>query len=141
MTDVAIVVPTTGRGSLGTLLAGLAGTGAHRITVVDDRARGSRLRVPAGVELLRSGGRGPAAARNVGWRASGPSRWVAFLDDDVQVEPEWGSRLLEDLELLAPTPGASQGRVRVRLPRHRRPTDWERNVAALQDARWITADL
>jgi histidinol-phosphate phosphatase family protein len=140
-TDVAIVVPTTGRGSLGTLLAGLAGAGAHRITVVDDRARGSRLRVPAGVELLRSGGRGPAAARNVGWRAGGPSRWVAFLDDDVQVGPEWGERLVEDLEALAPTAGASQGRVRVALPRGRRPTDWERNVAALQDARWITADL
>jgi histidinol-phosphate phosphatase family protein len=140
-TNVAIVVPTTGRGSLRTLLAGLAGDGAHRITVVDDRARGSRLRVPPGVELLRSGGRGPAAARNVGWRASGPSRWVAFLDDDVQVGPEWGERLVEDLELLAPTAGASQGRVRVALPRHRRLTDWERNVAALQDARWITADL
>jgi histidinol-phosphate phosphatase family protein len=109
--------------------------------VVDDRPRGSRLRVPAGVELLRSGGRGPAAARNVGWRASGPSRWVAFLDDDVEVGPDWGERLAEDLEALAPTAGASQGRVRVALPRDRRPTDWERNVAALRDARWITADL
>jgi histidinol-phosphate phosphatase family protein len=140
-TNVDIVVPTTGRGSLWALLAGLAGAGAHRITVVDDRARGRRLRVPPGVALLRSGGRGPAAARNVGWRACGPSRWVAFLDDDVQVGPEWGEHLVEDLELLAPTAGASQGRVRVALPRHRRPTDWERNVAGLQDARWITADL
>src|SRR3954463_3795979 len=71
-TTVDVVIPTTGRESLRLLLAGLAGTGAHRITVVDDRARGSRLRVPAGVELLRSGGRGPAAARNVGWGCGGP---------------------------------------------------------------------
>ena len=140
-TTFDIVVPTTGRPSLGALLACLTEAGARRITVVDDRVEGGRLRVPAGVELLRSGGRGPAAARNVGWRAGGPSRWVAFLDDDVQVGPEWGERLVADLEVLAPTAGASQGRVRVPLPRHRRPTDWERNVAGLQGARWITADL
>jgi histidinol-phosphate phosphatase family protein len=140
-TTFDIVVPTTGRPSLGALLAGLVEAGARRITVVDDRVEGSRLRVPAGVELLRSGGRGPAAARNVGWRAGGPSRWVAFLDDDVRAGPEWGERLVEDLEGLGPSAGASQGRVRVALPRHRRPTDWERNVAALQEARWITADL
>jgi histidinol-phosphate phosphatase family protein len=140
-TTFDIVVPTTGRPSLGALLAGLTHAGARRITVVDDRVEDGRLRVPAGVELLRSGGRGPAAARNLGWRAGGPSRWVAFLDDDVQVGPEWGDRMVEDLEALPRTAGASQGRVRVALPRHRRPTDWERNVAALQDARWITADL
>ena len=108
-TSVDVVIPTTGRESLGVLLAGLAGAGAHRITVVDDRPRGSRLRVPAGVELLRSGGRGPAAARNVGWRASGPSRWVAFLDDDVRVEPDWGERLVEDLAVLGPTAGPPTG--------------------------------
>jgi histidinol-phosphate phosphatase family protein len=140
-TTFDIVVPTTGRPSLGALLAGLTEAGAHRITVVDDRVEGRRLRMPAGVELLRSGGRGPAAARNVGWRAGGPSRWVAFLDDDVRVGPDWGERLVEDLAVLAPTAGASQGRVRVALPAERRPTDWERNVAALRDARWITADL
>jgi histidinol-phosphate phosphatase family protein len=140
-TTVDIVVPTTGRASLSALLAGLTRTTEHRIIVVDDRAQGPRLRVPAGVELLRSRGRGPAAARNTGWRASGPSRWVAFLDDDVRVGPDWGERLIEDLAGLPATVGASQGRVRVPLPTHRRPTDWERNVAGLQDARWITADL
>jgi histidinol-phosphate phosphatase family protein len=140
-TTFDIVVPTTGRPSLGALLADLTEAGARRITVVDDRVEGSCLRVPAGVELLRSGGRGPAAARNVGWRAGGPSRWVAFLDDDVRVEPDWGERLVEDVAVLGPTAAASQGRVWVALPTERRPTDWERNVAALQRARWITADL
>jgi hypothetical protein len=33
------------------------------------------------------------------------------------------------------------GRLRVPLPAGRRPTDWERNVAGLAEARWITADL
>ena len=35
----------------------------------------------------------------------------------------------------------SQGRLRVPLPAARPPTDWERNVAALEGARWATADL
>ncbi|MEA2130668.1 MAG: hypothetical protein QOJ85_3559, partial [Solirubrobacteraceae bacterium] len=35
----------------------------------------------------------------------------------------------------------SQGRIDVPLPPHRRPTDWERNVAGLQDAWWATADM
>jgi histidinol-phosphate phosphatase family protein len=134
------VVATTGRASLGVLLERVAQAGAGRVMVVDDRDGGRRLRVPAGVELLRSGGRGPAAARNVGWRTMS-ARWVAFLDDDVVVGARWGERLVEDLATLGPATGASQGRVRVPLPRDRRPTDWERNVAALQDARWITADL
>ena len=34
--------------------------------------------------VLRSGGRGPAAARNAGWRAA-RAPWIAFLDDDVLV--------------------------------------------------------
>src|SRR5436190_499190 len=71
----------------------------------------------------------------------GPARWHASRDGDVRLGPEWGARLVEALGLLARTAGASQGRVHVALPDQRRPTDWERNVAALQDARWITADL
>jgi hypothetical protein len=35
----------------------------------------------------------------------------------------------------------SQGRIRVPLPSGRAPTDWERNVKALEAARWATADL
>jgi HAD superfamily hydrolase (TIGR01662 family) len=37
--------------------------------------------------------------------------------------------------------GASQGRIRVPLPTHRRPTDWERSTAGLEVARWATADM
>jgi histidinol-phosphate phosphatase family protein len=41
----------------------------------------------------------------------------------------------------ATTPGAVQGRIVVPLPSSRKPTDWERNVAGLQRARWATADM
>ena len=39
--------------------------------------------------VRRSGGRGPAAARNVGWRAVPATDWVAFLDDDVVLGRNW----------------------------------------------------
>jgi histidinol-phosphate phosphatase family protein len=92
------------------------------------------------VELLATHGRGPAAARNAGWRAA-RAPWVAFLDDDVVPAPDWRVRLQADLRGLDRSVAASQGRVRVPLPANRRPTDWERNVAGLERARWATADM
>jgi hypothetical protein len=76
------------------------------------------------VQVVQGRAAGPAAARNDGWRRAA-TPWVAFLDDLVLPEGT----------------AACQGRVEVPLPTHRRPTDWERNVARLEDARWITADL
>jgi histidinol-phosphate phosphatase family protein len=135
-----IVVPTTGRPSLAALLERLVGGSWERLIVVDDRRAGAPLRLPDDVELLRSGGRGPAAARNVGWRAATAPR-VAFLDDDVLPGDDWASRLAGDLGAAGPAVAASQGRLRVPLAPGRRPTDWERNLAGLQHARWITADM
>jgi histidinol-phosphate phosphatase family protein len=139
-----VVVPTAGRESLARLLGALQtghGPLPERVIVVDDR-RDARpgLEVPDGVEVLRSHGRGPAAARNTGWRAAG-AQWVAFLDDDVVPRPGWRGALATDLEELPPDVAASQGRILVPLPRGRRPTDWERNVAGLERARWATADM
>jgi histidinol-phosphate phosphatase family protein len=90
--------------------------------------------------VLRGAGRGPAAARNLGWRAAA-AEWIAFLDDDVLPPKDWARLLAADLRELSPAVAASQGRVSVPLPGGRRPTDWERNVAALESARWISADM
>lgn len=137
---VDVVIPTLGRPSLGALLAALADVGG-RVIVVDDR-RDARepLAVPVGTVVVRGRGAGPAAARNVGWREAG-TEWVAFLDDDVLPPPGWYDALLTDLAAVGPEVGGSQGAVVVPLPRDRRPTDWERNVAGLERARWATADL
>jgi hypothetical protein len=146
-----VVVPTTGRASLGGLLDALdagAGLPPRALILVDDRSipdtEGLLAAAPDGlsarIEVLATHGRGPAAARNAGWRAA-RAPWVAFLDDDVVPPPDWRERLQADLRQLGRDAAASQGRLRVPRPVARRPTDWERNVAALEDARWATADL
>lgn len=167
----AIVVPTVGRESLYRLLAILAdqpGIDAGTVVVVDDRPvgpdgaahggpdpdgeRGGPARGPAGdptradghvpekLRWLRSHGRGPAAARNVGWRAVA-ARWIVFLDDDVEPTARWLEDLRADLARAGDAVIGVQGRIEVPLPRGRRPTDWERQTAALADARWATADM
>jgi HAD superfamily hydrolase (TIGR01662 family) len=150
MTRYDVVVPTSGRPSLGVLLATLGaadGPLPARVLLVDDRPAeppALEVKAPAAligrVAVLRSGGRGPAAARNVGWRAA-TAPWVAFLDDDVIPPPGWRGDLVADLGDLPARVAGSQGRIRVPLPRDRRPTDWERNVAGLERACWATADL
>lgn len=142
-----VIVPTIGRTSLSRLIDALLGGPGPRpaqIVVVDDRADpGEPLfagPLPHGVIVLASGGRGPAAARNLGWR-SGSAEWAAFLDDDVLPPPGWRAELAVDLQELPDDVAASQGRLVVPLPRNRRATDWERNVAGLESARWATADM
>jgi hypothetical protein len=142
-----VVVPTVGRPQLTALLDALdaaAGPGPARILVVDDRRRPDGP-LPLGrhtgaVEVLRGPGRGPAAARNVGWRASSAS-WIAFLDDDVVPGPAWRGDVVHDLDAAGAGVAGVAARLHVPLPTDRRPTDWERNVAGLETARWVTADL
>jgi HAD superfamily hydrolase (TIGR01662 family) len=121
-----VVIPTVGRASLARLLAALAAQPEprpRRMWVVEDRGR-----------------RGPAAARNAGWRAS-QAEWIAFLDDDVVPPAGWTEALAADLAAAGPGVGGVQGRIVVPLPSGRRPTDWERNVKGLESARWATADM
>jgi len=92
------------------------------------------------VKVLDGAAAGPAAARNVGWRAS-EAPWVVFLDDDVVPTGSWLRDLDGDLRGAPPDVVAVQGRVSVPLPEDRRPTDWERNVAGLETSQWITADM
>jgi histidinol-phosphate phosphatase family protein len=145
--SVTIVVPTIGRPSLHVLLQALAtGTGPQpaAMVVVDDRRKGGARQLAADhlpdLLVARSGGRGPAAARNVGWRLA-RTEWVAFLDDDVVPDQEWLAALHRDLAGLPGDVVGSQGRVTVPLPTDRRPTDWERSTAGLATGRWITADM
>ncbi|TKG71561.1 HAD-IIIA family hydrolase [Prauserella endophytica] len=141
-----IVIPTTGRAQLSMLLRALDGShGPHpsEVIVVDDRPGGDPLTLPGirfPLRQVRSGGRGPAAARNTGWRLA-RTEWIAFLDDDVLTDVDWTQRLSEDLDGLGPGIAASVAKIVVPLPEDRRPTDDERDTLALTHARWITADM
>ena len=146
--NYAVVIPTIGRATLYRLLASLAtqdpSSGPEQIVVVDDRpGMPPELEVRLGhldPELVRSGGNGPAAARNAGWRKTS-AEWVVFLDDDVELPADWAVQLQSDLSGQPADVAGVQARIRVPLPTHRRPTDAERNIAALADAVWITADM
>ncbi|MBU5422921.1 HAD-IIIA family hydrolase [Cellulomonas hominis] len=146
----SVVVPTVGRPQLAALLGSLAAQAfdepPREVVVVDDRPAGARGPLDVGapglpVRVVRSGGRGPAAARNAGWRSLRDVTWVAFLDDDVLLPPGWAAALARDLAAAGPRVAGTQARLRVPLPADRRPTDWERSTAGLERARWATADL
>jgi histidinol-phosphate phosphatase family protein len=147
LSGCTVVVPTIGRPSLAVLLDALATSTGPRpaeLVLVDDRPTGPPLSperpgLPP-VRVVRTGGGGPAAARNLGWRTA-RTPWIAFLDDDVVPDPDWYDRLAEDLAALPADVAGTQGRVRVPLPADRRPTDWERGTAGLATSSWITADL
>ena len=142
----SVVVPTLGRPSLRRLLDALrfaTGPEPTLVVVVDDRRDpGGPLDLPDWDRLraVRGAARGPAAARNRGWRATA-TPWVVFLDDDVLPPRSWPDDLLADLDGLLAGVAGSQGRLHVPLPAGRRPTDWERVTAGLAGASWATADM
>ncbi|MGW0197852.1 glycosyltransferase family 2 protein [Nonomuraea sp. NPDC003201] len=115
---ITVVIPTIGRASLADAIPKDV-----PVIVVADTER-----------------RGPAAARNKGWRQA-RTPWVVFLDDDVVPAEGWLEAVIKDLAELPEDVGGSQGRIHVPLPEGRRPTDAERNTAALASAEWITADM
>jgi histidinol-phosphate phosphatase family protein len=145
--DFTVVVPTIGRDSVHRLLAELDGSSGPRpsaVILVDDRADPAAAlsvttRLP--ITVLRSGGRGPAAARNAGWRA-GRTEWICFLDDDVVPQANWFTALADDLAD-AEARGVAGSQAVIEVPRAggRRPTDDERRTQRLSDAKWITADM
>jgi histidinol-phosphate phosphatase family protein len=153
---VDVVIPSIGRPSLCVLLDSLAAAVRNaaecgdglRIAgcyIVDDRPSpqqqlelGSHEAVD--VTVCRGHARGPAAARNVGWR-SGSADWVVFVDDDVQLAPTWCVDVHADLLVADVLTAAVQAIIEVPLPADRPANDAERNTAGLVTARWITADM
>jgi GT2 family glycosyltransferase len=145
--DFAIVIPTIGRDSLHRLLAALdgsSGPGPTAVVLVDDRAGENpplEFSTTLPVTVLRSGGRGPAAARNVGWRST-RAEWICFVDDDVVPQANWLAAVAEDIAE-AERIGAVGSQAVIDVPRvtGRRATDDEQRTQRLGDAQWITADM
>jgi glycosyltransferase involved in cell wall biosynthesis len=153
MPRLSVVIPTFRRPPLlGRCLEALVAQtlpgDAFEIVVVDDGrtddtralcvalAERSRQRGGPRIRYLRpEGTRGPAAARNRGWRASAGAI-VAFTDDDTIPDPDWlrlGEAALAPGHLMA-----AWGRVHVPLPA--RMTDNARNTAGLENAVFVTAN-
>ena len=82
-------------------------------------------------------GRGPAAARNAGWRAARASL-VAFTDDDTIPEHGWLAAGVAAMGA-APLWSAAAGAVRV-PPATMPPTDHERMTRGLETAEFVTAN-
>lgn len=144
--EISVVIPTIGRERLGELVATIAAgePSPTLIVVADDRSNPvpalALPEVSIPVDVVHSGGRGPAAARNAGWLVT-DTEWVAFVDDDVRLAPDWCAALARDLSDLPCDVGASWARIEVPPPADRRPTDEERRTTALASAHWITADM
>lgn len=79
--------------------------------------------------------KGPAAARNAGWRTS-DAPLIAFTDDDTVPDPYWLQHIWQTWKGAALA--AYTGRVIV--PLKGRPTDFEWNTAQLEKADFVTAN-
>ena len=79
--------------------------------------------------------KGPAAARNLGWRSS-IHPLIAFTDDDCLPEPDWLENFLNFYkgETLVAYSGFTY------VPLSSQPSDYELNIAHLQSANFITAN-
>lgn len=151
---VSVVIPTFRRHGLlqrclAAVLAQRLEQGRGEVVVVDDghedAVRGlvdATARAGAGswtVRYLRpAAGRGPAVARNCGWRAA-RGEVIAFTDDDTVPQPGW---LAEGLAALQAHPdwAALCGRISVPRAKTRRPTDHERMTIGLESAQFATAN-
>lgn len=151
---ISVVVPTYHRAALlrrclDALLAQRIEPDAFEIVVVDDGREdsvrelvlgiGEWIRAPQVRYLRPVHGRGPAGARNRGWRAANGAL-IAFTDDDTIPDPDWlaaGARAFESNRHWV----ALSGQVVVpRADAHRPPTDHERMTRGLETAEFVTAN-
>jgi glycosyltransferase involved in cell wall biosynthesis len=146
--SISAVVPTLGRPELlGRCLDALLGQDLRpdefEVIVVDDgpsaatralvegrrRADGPALRY-----IANERGRGPAAARNLGWHAA-RAPLIAFTDDDCMPRPSWlrmGRAAFSD--------GIAGISGRLVMPLPVAPTDYELNAAGLEAGEFVTAN-
>lgn len=146
---VSVVIPTVGRTDLlerclNALIAQTIGPDRYEVIVVDDSpsqetaaaVADAAERSQAMVRYLpnHTDSHGPAAARNLGWRAA-RGRVIAFTDDDTIPEPTW---LANGVAAFSDGEAGAMGRIVV--PLSRRPTDTERDTAGLETAEFATAN-
>jgi GT2 family glycosyltransferase len=122
MTELSVIIATRGRPRyLRRVLRALAQqtvAGRLEILVVDDSRDGTAAPVVSATApgtvarsvLLRSGGGGPARARNTGIRRA-RGGIVAFLDDDSLPEPNWAEEVLTAFEEGSSRCGVVKGKV------------------------------
>ena len=151
---VSVVVPTCGRPQLlqrclEALLRQELAPGAFEVLVVDDGDDADSERIVTtlaqahpdhALRFLRpSPGRGPAVARNFGWRAA-RAEVIAFTDDDTVPAPDWLSQGLRALR--QGRRAALAGRVAVPRPPGAQgaPTDHEWMTRGLSNAAFVTAN-
>jgi glycosyltransferase involved in cell wall biosynthesis len=103
--DASVVVATRNRSArlqdmLAALEAQTFGRDRFEVVVVDDGSTDDTpavleraARGPLQLRSLRAGGRGPATARNLGWRAA-RAQLIAFTDDDCVPSPGWLAALV-----------------------------------------------
>ena len=146
---VSVVVPTYRRPDLlerclRALLDQQLEPAAYEIVVADDASEPATGRLVAQLAtdasvalryLSVTRRHGPAAARNVGWRAA-RAEIIAFTDDDTIPQPDWlraGLAAFDD-----PGVVGVDGPVEVPLPTP--PTDYERDAAGLSRGEFVTAN-
>lgn len=151
ITKISVVVPTYRRPALlirclSALMKQLFYKEQYEIIIVSD---GPDEETRAMVQLLLSESvplinyfplperRGPAAARNAGWRAA-TGELVAFTDDDCIPDINWLPALWNAYKEHSFPAVAFTGKIIV--PVSNRPTDYELNIAQLSVADFVTAN-
>jgi GT2 family glycosyltransferase len=148
---VSVVVPTFRRPALlerclKALLTQDFASASYEILIVDDAASAetalqvekcARLGAERGLRvsyLSTTGQCGPAAARNLGWRAA-QGRIIAFTDDDCVPTSGW---LSAGVAAFTDNVMAISGRIRVPVPAN--PTDYEYDTSHLEHSEFATAN-
>lgn len=153
---MSVVVPTCGRPELlrrclqALLIQSVEPEGFEIIVVDDGHDEPTRTlvewfahftRAPQVRYLRPAAGKGPAVARNTGWRAA-RAPLIAFTDDDTVPAPDWLRRGEQAFAEATGPVVAVSGRVQVPRVNGRdaRPSDHELMTRGLESAEFVTAN-